>query len=77
MWMLAHISVVGWIQGRSPRVAAAQLPYLKTFTCGFDLHSASGIEMGFDEREKAEYMSYLFKTEHYEMVLKAGDMEKA
>lgn len=32
--------------------------------------------MGFDEREKAEYMSYLFKTEHYEMVLKAGDMER-
>ena len=32
--------------------------------------------MGFDEREKAELMSYQFKTEHYEMVLKAGDMEK-
>jgi asparagine synthase (glutamine-hydrolysing) len=32
--------------------------------------------LGFDEREKAEYMSYLFKTEHYEMVLKAGDMER-
>lgn len=56
--------------------AAIQLPYIKTFTCGFDLHSASGLEMGFDEREKAEYMSYLFKTEHYEMVLKAGDMER-
>ncbi|MCI0562157.1 MAG: asparagine synthase (glutamine-hydrolyzing) [Nitrososphaera sp.] len=57
-------------------VAARQLPYLKTFTCGFDLRSASGLELGFDEREKAEYMSYLFKTEHYEMVLKAGDMER-
>lgn len=56
--------------------AAMQLPYIKTFTCGFDLHSASGLEMGFDERENAEYMSYLFKTEHYEMVLKAGDMER-
>jgi len=32
--------------------------------------------MGFDERETAELMSYLFKTEHYEMVLKAGDMER-
>ena len=50
--------------------------YLKTFTIGFDLHSASGLELTFDERNKAEYMSYLFQTEHYEMVLKAGDMER-
>jgi len=57
-------------------IAARQIPYLKTFTCGFDLNSASGLELGYDEREKAEYMSYLFKTEHYEMVLKAGDMER-
>ena len=57
-------------------MAAAEHPYIKTFTCGFDLNSASGIELGFDERSKAEYMSYCFKTEHYEMVLKAGDMER-
>ena len=50
--------------------------YLNTFTIGFDLNSASGLELGFDERSKAEYMSYLFKTEHYEMVLKSGDMER-
>src|SRR5207244_1848179 len=56
--------------------AAAQLTNLKTFTCGFDLRSASGLELAFDERDKAEHMSYLFKTEHYEMVLKAGDMER-
>ncbi len=62
--------------GSITAIAAKQLPYIKTFTCGFDLHSASGLELGFDEREKAEYMSYLFKTEHYEMVLKAGDMER-
>ncbi len=49
---------------------------LKTFTVGFDLHSASGLELAFDERERAEHMSYLFRTEHYEMVLKAGDMER-
>ena len=49
---------------------------MRTFTCGFDLRSASGIELGFDEREKAEYMSYLYRTEHYQMVLKAGDMER-
>jgi asparagine synthase (glutamine-hydrolysing) len=66
----------GMDSGSITAVAARQLPYLKTFTCGFDLHSASGLELGFDEREKAEHMSYLFKTEHYEMVLKAGDMER-
>lgn len=50
--------------------------YLKTFTVGFDMSSASGMELSFDERSKAEYMSYKFKTEHYEMVLKSGDMER-
>ena len=66
----------GMDSGSITAIAAKQLPYIKTFTCGFDLNSASGLEMGFDEREKAEYMSFLFKTEHYEMVLKAGDMER-
>jgi len=62
--------------GSITAIATQSLPNLKTFTCGFDLSSASGIELGFDEREKAEAMSALFKTEHYEMVLKAGDMER-
>lgn len=66
----------GMDSGSITAIAAKQLPYIKTFTCGFDLNSASGLELGFDERQKAEYMSYLFKTEHYEMVLKAGDMER-
>lgn len=57
-------------------LAAKQLPYLMTFTVGFDLSSASGLELAFDERRKSEMMSYLFKTEHYEMVLKSGDMER-
>lgn len=62
--------------GSITAVASKYLTGLKTFTCGFDLRSASGMELLFDEREKAEYMSYLFKTEHYEVVLKAGDMER-
>ena len=66
----------GMDSGSITAIAARQLPYLKTFTCGFDLHSASGLELSFDERSKAEYMSYLMKTEHYELVLKAGDMER-
>ena len=66
----------GMDSGSIAALAAQKFPYLKTFTCGFDLHSASGLELGFDERSTAEYMSYIFKTEHYEMVLKAGDMER-
>ena len=57
--------------GSITAVAASQIPYMKSFTTGFDLHSASGVELAFDEREQAERMSYFFKTEHYEMVLKA------
>lgn len=66
----------GMDSGSVTAIAARQLPYIKSFTCGFDLNSASGVELGYDERETAEYMSYVFKTEHYEMVLKAGDMER-
>lgn len=66
----------GMDSGSITAVAAKTYPYMKTFTCGFDLHSASGLELGFDERSKSEFMSYHFKTEHYEMVLKAGDMER-
>jgi asparagine synthase (glutamine-hydrolysing) len=66
----------GMDSGSITALAAKQLPYMRTFTVGFDLSSASGVEMGYDERAPAEYMSYLFKTEHYEMVLKAGDMER-
>ena len=66
----------GMYSGSITALAADNFPYLKTFTCGFDLSSASGIELAFDERAKSEAMSAKFKTEHYEMVLKSGDMER-
>ncbi len=66
----------GMDSGSITAIAARQIPELRSFTVGFDLHSASGLEMGFDERAVAERMSYLSRTEHYEMVLKAGDMER-
>lgn len=66
----------GMDSGSITALAGRQLPWIRSFTVGFDLNSASGVEMGYDERQAAEYMSYLFKTEHYEMVLKAGDMER-
>ena len=62
--------------GSITAVTSEIYPNLKTFTCGFDMSSASGLELGFDERVNAEAMSALFKTEQYEMVLKAGDMER-
>ncbi len=62
--------------GMVSALAAADRRYIKSFTCGFDISSASGLELGFDERIRAEAMSNLFKTEHYEIVLKSGDMER-
>jgi asparagine synthase (glutamine-hydrolysing) len=57
-------------------VAADELRRMRTFTCGFDLSSASGLELAFDERKAAEVMCNRLKTEHYEIVLHAGDMEE-
>ncbi len=67
----------GMDSGSITAVAIRNLPRLTTFTGGFDLTSASGLEMGYDERQSAEILSNLFKTEHYEMVMHAGDMEWA
>jgi len=67
----------GTDSGSITAIASGFHPFLKSFTAGFEELSASGMELGFaDERAEAEYMSYLFKTEHYEMILKAGDMER-
>ncbi len=62
--------------GSISAISSEYIKDLKSFTIGFDLSTASGLELAFDERLKAEAMSAIFKTEHYEMVLKAGDMEK-
>lgn len=66
----------GLDSGSINAVACQEFPNLKSFTCGFDISSAEGIELSFDERSTAEAMSSIFKTEHYQMVLKAGDMER-
>ncbi len=67
----------GMDTGAITAIAARRLQNMCSFTIGFDLTSASGLELAYDERKAAERMSYLFHTEHYEMVLKAGDMERA
>lgn len=66
----------GMDSGSITHVAARHIENLKTFTVGFDLNNVSGLELAFDERENAEMLSYLNKTEQYEMVLKSGDMER-
>jgi asparagine synthase (glutamine-hydrolysing) len=67
----------GMDSGSITAVASRLVPEMKSFTVGFDLSSASGLELGYDERRNSEHLSYLCGTEHYEMVLKAGDMERA
>jgi asparagine synthase (glutamine-hydrolysing) len=69
----AHLSG-GMDSGSITALAATELPHLNTFTVGFDMTSRVGLEVAVDERAKAEAMSYRFRTEQYEAVLKAGDM---
>ena len=66
----------GMDSGSISCIASKKYSDLKTFTVGFDMNSVSGMELAYDERSASEYLSYLFKTEHYEMVLKSGDMER-
>lgn len=79
--MVADVEVGAYLSGGIDSAAIASVasvmqPNLKSFTCGFDLSSASGIELNFDERRTAESISAILGTEQYEIVLKAGDMER-
>ena len=67
----------GMDSGSVVAVAGRGIPRLTTFTCGFDVTNVSGIEQGFDERGVSEQLAYLLQTEHYEVVLHAGDMPAA
>jgi asparagine synthase (glutamine-hydrolysing) len=67
----------GMDSGSIVSVAGRTIPRLLTFTGGFDLTNVNGIEQGFDERRLAEKLSYLLQTEHYDVVLHAGDMPAA
>ncbi len=67
----------GMDSGSIVAAAGRSIPRLHTFTGGFDLTNVNGIEQGFDERALAEQLSYLLQTEHYAVVLHAGDMPAA
>lgn len=58
-------------------IASGLVPRLKSFTIGFDMTKVTGLESYFDERADAEIMAARFGTEHYQMVMHAGDMEYA
>ena len=78
--LVSDVPVGGYLSGGMDTgsivsVAKTQIDRIRTFTCGFDMHSVSGLELGYDEREYAEFMANLIKSEHYESVLHAGDME--
>lgn len=63
--------------GSIASVAASRIDGLKSFTVGFDISGVDEVELNYDERIRAEKISGLLGTEHYEMVLKHSDMERA
>jgi len=67
----------GLDSGSITAFASKFIPRLMTFTGGFDVATAVSIENFFDERDKAELISREFGTEHYQMVIHAGDLEWA
>jgi asparagine synthase (glutamine-hydrolysing) len=66
----------GMDSGSLVALATRSIPHMMTFTGGFDVSLAQGIEMNFDEREAAESMASLFHTDHYEMVMHGGSMQR-
>lgn len=65
----------GMDSGTIAYISSLNLTSLKTFTCGFDVSTASGLELAFDERKEAKIMAKEFNSEHHEIVLSSGDME--
>ena len=74
------MEIAAYLSGGMDLVQFQRWPAKKSMglrvTVGFESFTASGIEFGFDERDQAELMSAVFKTEHYQMVLKSGDLER-
>ena len=64
----------GMDSGSLTALASMHVKRLTTFTAGFDMSSATGVEANYDERRDAELMANYFKTEHYEQVINAGDL---
>lgn len=65
----------GMDSGSIMAIAAKNFPQLKTFTCGFDLTSATRAEQSYDERRYAREMAEFFGTKHFERKIASFDME--
>jgi asparagine synthase (glutamine-hydrolysing) len=61
--------------GAVTTAAAKRLHRLTTFSTGFDVTGASGMEAGFDERADAAEMARELDTHHHELLLDPQDME--
>lgn len=55
--------------------AARHLARLTTFTTGFDVTAAEGMEAGFDERPQAAALARALGTHHHELCLDEHDLE--
>ena len=67
----------GMDSGSITAIAAKELPDIHTFTCGFDMSSASSTETHFDERIQAQEFSDYFGTHHHEKIITSMDMERS
>jgi asparagine synthase (glutamine-hydrolysing) len=65
----------GMDSGSIVAVASETIPRMATFTCGFDMSEVTGREANFDERRDAELVASHYRTEHYEQVIGANDLE--
>jgi asparagine synthase (glutamine-hydrolysing) len=64
----------GMDSGTLVALASRRIPRMQTFTAGFEMSQIEGTEAGFDERHSAELMANIYRTEHYEQVINAGDV---
>ncbi len=67
----------GMDSGSITAISASHIDNMHTFTCGFDMGSASENEQGFDERSKARSFSEYFGTRHHEKIISHSDMERS
>jgi asparagine synthase (glutamine-hydrolysing) len=61
--------------GAVSAVAARRLPRLTTFSTGFDVSTAAGLEAEFDERADAAQLAAVIGTHHHELLLDAAEAE--
>ena len=78
--LISDVEVASYLSGGldSSSVTASAvraLSRLTTFTTGFDVSGATGIEAGFDERADAAELARLLQTHHHELLLDSHDLE--